>query len=422
MSVSQVSWLSSAYTLIYAVGTVTYGKLADRFQLRNLVTFGLLLFGAGSLVGLAAPTFWLALLGRCLQAAGAAAIPALALIIPVRYFAPDRRGSALSMTAVGLALGGALAPVISALVASFADWRWLFLPSLLMLPLIPLYRKHLKPETALAPKPFDWLGGGLLAVSVALLLIGLTNQSWWLLAAGGVGVIGLAARVTVAREPFIQPRLFANQRYTLALSIAIAISGAATSLYFLTPILLSEVHHLSSSWIGFAMVPAAVASSILGRRGGKLADRKGNTYLLGVASCFTIACFALLSTFTGSSPLWIAVFLLLGNVGQSFFQIGMSGVISRILPQEHVGVGMGLFSMFNFIAQGAAVAIYSVVVSNPSAAGWNPLQSDPDSYLFSNIFLVLVVLHAAVAFGYRLLFRQGASDVSIAITQQHAAK
>lgn len=155
LSVSQVSWLSSAYTLIYAVGAVTYGKLADRFQLRNLVTFGLLLFGAGSLVGLAAPTFWLALLGRCLQAAGAAAIPALALIIPVRYFAPERRGSALSMTAVGLALGGALAPVISALVASFADWRWLFLPSLLMLLLIPLYRKHLKPETAQAPKPFD---------------------------------------------------------------------------------------------------------------------------------------------------------------------------------------------------------------------------------------------------------------------------
>ena len=78
LSMAQVSWLSSAYTLIYAFGTVTYGKLADRFQLKTLLTFGIGLFAAGSFIGLVSASFAAALLGRCLQSAGAAAVPALA--------------------------------------------------------------------------------------------------------------------------------------------------------------------------------------------------------------------------------------------------------------------------------------------------------------------------------------------------------
>lgn len=50
LSYAQASWLTSGYTIIYAFGTVIYGKLADRFSLRNLLTFGLLLFAAGSLL------------------------------------------------------------------------------------------------------------------------------------------------------------------------------------------------------------------------------------------------------------------------------------------------------------------------------------------------------------------------------------
>ena len=374
LTLAQVSWLSSAYTLIYAFGTVTYGKLADRFQLKSLLTFGLTLFAAGSLMGLVSQTFWFALLGRCLQSAGAAAIPAIALIIPVRYFSPEKRGSALSMTAVGIALGSALAPVISAIVVSFANWRWLFLPSLLILLLLPLYRKYLEHEVKQAPRKFDWLGGSLLAASIALLLLGVTNRTWWYLVIGLATLTLFIVRIRTAEEPFIQPRLFRNKKYTIAITLAFLISGIGTSLYFLTPILFSQVYHLGSNWIGFAMVPAAAASALLGRKGGKLADLKGNSYLYSVASGSLITCFVLLSIFAGISPLWISFFLIFGNVGQSFLQIAMSNSISRSLPKDQVGVGMGLFSMVSFIAQGIAAGVYSIVVAQGPSVHWNPFK------------------------------------------------
>ncbi|WP_245954568.1 MFS transporter [Paenibacillus flagellatus] len=417
LTLAQASWLSSAYTLLYAFGTVTYGKLADRFQLKSLLTFGLSLFAAGSLVGLLSQSFGIALLARCLQAAGAAAVPAMALIIPARYFPREKRGSAIGMTATGLALGGALAPVVSAAVVSVASWRWLFLPSLLMLALLPLYRRFLENEPKEErSRPFDWLGGSLLAASVTLLLLGVTNRSWLYVSCGVAAVLLFIVRIRRAEHPFVQPRLFRNRAYAVGLTLAFLIAGIGVSLYFLTPIMLSDVYRLDSAWIGFAMVPAAAASSILGRKAGKLADRKGNAYLYAVGSACLIGCFALLSVFTGISPVWIAVFLMFGNVGQSFLQIAMSNSVSGSLPQDQTGIGMGLFSMISFIAQGMAAGVYGIAAAQGASANWNPLLAGPDGALYSNVYLVLAAAHVVLLTVYRLRLRKGRPSVAVPLS------
>ncbi|MFS0647134.1 MFS transporter [Siminovitchia sp. 179-K 8D1 HS] len=45
----QVSWVSSAYLLVYAIGSMIYSKLSDRYRLKSLLTMGLLLLSVGSL-------------------------------------------------------------------------------------------------------------------------------------------------------------------------------------------------------------------------------------------------------------------------------------------------------------------------------------------------------------------------------------
>ncbi|MFD0693261.1 MFS transporter [Paenibacillus sp. GCM10027628] len=411
LSIAQVSWLSSAYILIYAIGAVTYGKLADRYKLKNLLTYGLLLFAIGSLIGLASSAFWMALAGRCLQAMGAAVIPATAMLIPVRYFAPERRGIALGMVAVGLALGSALGPVISALIVSLVHWRWLFAVPLLILVTLPFYRKYLEEEQHGMHGKFDWVGGGLLAVTVALFLLSVTKGTWLFFIGGLLILLVFIARIRSVTEPFVQPALFTNKRYTLGLTISFLINGIGCAFYFLSPLLLSDVQELPSIWIGFAMVPAAIASALLGRKGGKLADLKGNSYLIYVASGLLVTCFVLLSTFSGGSPLCIAGFLILGNVGQSFMNIAVSGSISRTLPKEQVGVGMGMFSMVNFISQGIATGVYSKMVDLGSSHvnSWNPAYTYPKGFIFSNIFLVLGALQVIILLFYYFQFDRGES-------------
>lgn len=420
LSLPQTSWLTTAYALIYALGTVTYGKLSDRFQIANLLTFGLVLFGAGSLIGFLSTTFPVALLGRCLQSAGAAVVPAMAMLIPIRYFPAEKRGSAISMTAVGIALGSALGPVVAALLVSVADWRWLFVPSLLMVGLIPFYRKYLLREPLQSGRSFDWLGGLLLAAAVCLILLGVTYLEWLYGLGGAVALVLFGLRIKSAKEgeAFVHPGLFRNRSYVIMLVLAALISGVGTALYFLTPILLSETYDLNAAWIGFAMVPAAVASSIMGRKGGGLADRKGNPYLFSVASSCLIGCFLLLSSFAGVALPWIAAFLILGNVGQSFLQIALSNAVSRVLTKEEAGVGMGLFSMVNFITQGLAAGVYGVLATAGSQVNWNPLNGYTDGQSFSNIYLVLMAVHIGILAYYRLRFdKPKASKVAVEISR-----
>ena len=271
------------------------------------------------------------------------------MIIPVRYFPAESRGRALGITATGLAIGSAIGPVVSALIVSVFHWRWLFCIPLLILVTLPLYRKYLGNEQGQGGR-IDWLGGGLLAGTVALLLLAVT-QSRWIFGVGSFMLFLLfLLRIRSAKEPFVQPRLFSNKSYSVGLVLGIFIMSVGYALPFLTPQLLADINGLAPGWIGFVMVPGAVVAAILGGRGGKLADTKGTRYLFYTASTLLLLCFALLSTFAGVSPYLIALILVFGNVGQIFMQISLSKTISLSLPKEQTGVGMGLFSLLNFLS------------------------------------------------------------------------
>ncbi len=81
-------------------------------------------------------------------------------------------------------------------------------------------------------------------------------------------------RIHLTAEPFIRPELFYNKKYTLGLIISFLVSGIGYSVFFLSPLLLSNVNKLEPGLIGFSLVPAAIASAVLGLKGGILADSK----------------------------------------------------------------------------------------------------------------------------------------------------
>lgn len=403
LTIAQVSWVTSAYTMIYAIGVVTYGKLADIYKLKGLVTYGMLFLALGSLIGLIAQTFWMVLVGRCIQAVGAAVIPAIAMLIPVRYFKVEQRGGALGLVAVGLALGTALGPVISALIVSVVNWRWLFSISLLTLITLPFYRKYLGNEHGKSGK-LDWIGGAFLGATVTMILLGFTNDTWWFIIGGLLSFILFIARIRSISYPFIQPRLFKIKGYSIIITISFLVSGIGFSLSFLSPLLLADVQELTPNWIGFTMVPAATTAAILGRKGGKLADKKGNSYLFFIASGTLLCSFVLLSTFSWSSPLFIAIFLIFGNVGQSFMMITLSNTTSTMLQREQVGVGMGLLSMMNFIAGSVAAVIYGKAVDMGSNFHLNLVNVSPNDSIYSNIYFILAILYVVIMTFYYLQF------------------
>ncbi|WP_051250729.1 MFS transporter [Paenibacillus harenae] len=401
---SQVSWLLTGYMIVYAVGSVTYGKLADKYRLKDLLTFGLIFFALGSIIGLTASEYWMIVLGRILQASGAAVIPATAMIVPVRYFAPEKRGRALGMTAAGLALGTAIAPIVSGLVTGFASWRLLFLLSVMPLLTLPYFRKYLNDDRGTAQK-IDFLGGGLLGGGVALLLLSISLGNGLLTIAGLVLLILFVIRIRTAEEPFVQPKLFGNKKYSLGLFLTFLATAMSFGMPFLTPQFLSGLNGLSPAVIGLIMFPAAITSALMGRKGGRLADEKGNSFLIYTSVSLSFFCFVLLSIFVGASPYLILFMLIFGNIGQIFMQIAMSNTISATLAKEQIGVGMGLMSLLSFISGAMTTSVIGKLLdAGQTSIQFNPFAMHEEALIYSNIFFALAFLAVMIACFYFISF------------------
>ena len=377
---AEVGWVLSGFIVVYAIGSVTYGKLADQFPLKKLLTFGLLVLAVGSLFGLFATSFWMVMVGRVLQSIGASVIPAVAMLIPVRYFPAERRGRALGVVATGLATGTAIGPIVAGIIASQLDWRYLFVLPMLLVGVLPFYRKYLT-EGELSRAKMDWLGGGLLAATIVSLLLAITKSNWTLFVVGIVLLGLLVIQVRRVAHPFLAKSLFANHAFVFTLLMAFLSTGLIFVVPFTIPLLLHDIQGLQAGAIGLVLAPGAVIAALVGRRVGRIVDEQGNAFVFTIAAVMMVGAFLALSQFVASTPVLVASLLVLPRVGQAGVQTSMSTKISATLPRETVGLGMGMFAMMNFISGALATTLIGKIVA---------LQDTQAT--FSNIFLGLAIL------------------------------
>ena len=92
-STSQLQWIVDAYTIVFAGLLLTAGSLGDRFGRKRALTFGLSVFGIGSLMSALAGSATQLIATRALMGVGAAFImPATLSILTNVFTVPDRAG------------------------------------------------------------------------------------------------------------------------------------------------------------------------------------------------------------------------------------------------------------------------------------------------------------------------------------------
>ncbi len=164
LSPTEVSWTVTLYIAVFGLGAVVYGKLADAVSIKVLLSVGLVLFNAGSVVGLCSTWFPMLVAGRMLQGVGGSAVSSLAMIIAIRYIPVGIRGRVFAAVSSTIACAGVSGPIIGSYVAGNFSWR----VSFLTLPAIPFFNRIL-PFAPPRREPFVLLGGVLLASGIVSL-------------------------------------------------------------------------------------------------------------------------------------------------------------------------------------------------------------------------------------------------------------
>lgn len=402
LSPSQTGWIVTSYLIIYAVGAVIYGKLADQYKLKNLITIGIILMALGSLIGFFALNYPSLVIARVIQAAGASVLPASAMIIPTRHFTPETRGRAIGMTSAGLTFGIAIGPIIAGLILISFNWEYLFIIPLLMFLCIPAFRKYLGDETGIQSK-IDFIGAFLLIATIVSFMLSVSQSSLLLFMAFIIFLIIFIWRIKTATNPFIHLALFNNKAYTLTLLTSALGTGVAFSMPYLTPLMFVNVNHLSPFSSGLFMFPGAFIAVLLAKTGGKIADTKGNSTLAYITIVLFFICFASLSFVAGTSAYLVMFILILGYVAQSQWQIAMANTLSNALSKEQIGIGMGLFMLVNFVASSISGTFIGKALSSSSSVSLNPLHISADGTKYSNIYVVLTIIMVIIAILYTVV-------------------
>src|SRR5258708_23368208 len=120
---SSLSWVLNGYAIVYAATLVPLGRVADRFGPKRGFLIGLGLFTLASGACAASPRLLTLVLGRVLQALGAALLTPTSMGLLLHATPTEQRPRAMRIWAATGALAAAAGPVIGGLFV-LASWRW----------------------------------------------------------------------------------------------------------------------------------------------------------------------------------------------------------------------------------------------------------------------------------------------------------
>src|SRR3954466_15270709 len=159
-SLTDVSWVVTAYVVAAAASTPLWGKLADRHGRKRLLEVALAVFlAASALCGTAQDITQLVVL-RLVQGTAAGGLMTLAMAAVGDLVAPRERGRYQGYIAATFAVATVIGPLVGGLLVEAANWRWIFLVNLPvgLAALVGLRLRLPTPPSPPPTQPLDVLG------------------------------------------------------------------------------------------------------------------------------------------------------------------------------------------------------------------------------------------------------------------------
>lgn len=213
ISVTLGQWMTSIFQLTMGVMVPLTAYLTRRFSTRQIVIASMVVFTVGSVLAWLSPTFPLALFGRFLEAVGTGVMWPVLQITVFSIFPLDRRGMAMGIVGMAMAVAPAIGPTLGGLQTDMNGWRAIFLTLTvigcisILLAVFGLHNFGESDKTAHA----DFFSVGLSIIGFGGLMFGFTNIQAYPLAAPVVWlpmIVGLAGIVWFVLRQFRNERRF----------------------------------------------------------------------------------------------------------------------------------------------------------------------------------------------------------------------
>ena len=380
---SIVSWTSSGFFIGLAGFMLVGGRLADRTGRRRVFRLGMAGFVVSAVASALAPSIWVLIGARILQAvAGALVLPAsLAMILP--EFPKERHGTAVGVWAATSPVASAIAPSVAAAMLELASWRWLYFITapIAALTLAAGWRLLRESRADVVPGRLDILGVTEGTAAITLLVFAVSQGPAW--GWGHPVVVGSLVTSAVLLPLFIhQSRrhpapllnlsLFAERPVWTANLANFLIHVAGLSVWLMWPLYMSRVWGWDKFAIGVALTPGPIFSGITTTLAGRLSDNYGYKWSLRLGTVILVVGMGWQWYAIGPDASYLtSLFPTISAMGMGWALVSpqLNGALLKHVEPDFWGEANASFNTVRNVAAALGIAIAIGLVGEGSGVG-----------------------------------------------------
>ncbi|HEU0131814.1 MAG TPA: MFS transporter [Mycobacteriales bacterium] len=408
----QIEWIIDSYVLVFAGLLLTMGALGDKFGRRRALTYGLVIFGIGSVLSAFSGSANVLIATRALMGVGGALIMPSTLSILTNVFPPAERGRAIAIWAGVSGLGIGVGPIAGGLLLEHFWWGSIFLVNVPVVIAAIVAGRFLVPESRDERAPrLDPAGAGLSIVGLSALvyaIIEAPTKGWLHPEIIGMGLAGVAIialfvfNESRSDHPMLPVEFFKNPRFSAG-------SGAVTLAFFAlfgTTLLLVQYQQLVRGYdalgSGIRVVPVAVALVLFAPRSAGLAAKFGTKRVVATGLTLLSITLASLRFFEVGTPYWkLGIVYFFMGAAMAHVVAPATEAIMGSLPRNRAGVGSAVNDTTRQVGGALGVAILGSLLSSAYAAHVRPVLETlpPSARAEARDSLVKTMAVAAHTFG-----------------------
>jgi DHA2 family methylenomycin A resistance protein-like MFS transporter len=374
-TISDLQWIISGYTLVFACLLLSAGALGDRLGNKRMFLIGLVLFTGASAACGVAPNMWTLQLARVVQGVGAALqVPASLALLNLTFADPRERDRAIGLWGGIAGVAAAGGPIIGGLLVNVLSWRSVFFLN------IPVGTVALLLAWRFIPHVERQQGRGLDLgaqfagiIALALLTLAFIQSTAWgwtsLPILGSLAGFVLATVIFLlierhAESPMLPLGLFRSPTFSAANSVGLLINFGFYGELFVMTLFFQNIRGLSALITGLALLPQmgmAVFSSTLS---GRVTGRKGAQLPMIIGLTPGAVGFLLMTLVNATTgyPLFVLPLMAIG-FGMAFTMPAMTTAVVSSAPKERSGIASGVVNASRQVGSALSVAVLGSFVS-----------------------------------------------------------
>ena len=274
--IEQATWIGTAYFIPAVALMPLQGYLGERWGVRHTYAAGLFVLSAGGLGAALAASLDQLFLARIVQGIGWSALYPLALVLIRTHFPRGRQGAMMGLWESAVGLATIVAPLLGGVAVERFGWRalYLILGGIALLGTVATVSAIPPKDPAVTPSR-DWFGGLQLTAALFLFLTAVVRRNPLLFLLSLLAGLWWFLRARRHPDPFAQPALFANRRFSaasLAANIRVLVAVSAVTAL---PLFFEEVQGVTPSLVGAIMTVYSIFLFLSAWPGGRWSDHAG---------------------------------------------------------------------------------------------------------------------------------------------------